>query len=216
MTIELLGDDCMSMVIGCLHDPVSVCSLMATSQRLASLVRSNEASEALLRSSWLTRLQDLRVLEGGVGVGDEGGGEGGVNGNGARLGFPRVTRLLQASHRRAAGMSGDNQDELLVILDGVLQATLRYQGDPSPAPAEHVQELASACGLALASVGVSHLGVGVMSWMVQGLVNEEAGWVQAWSDWGDWCVDSDALLEASVPEHGSTITDAFVQATYGL
>jgi hypothetical protein len=76
MTIELLGDDCMSMVIGFLHDPVSVCSLMATSQRLASLVRSNEASEALLRSSWLTRLQDLRVLEGGVGVGDEGGGEG--------------------------------------------------------------------------------------------------------------------------------------------
>lgn len=216
MTIELLGDDCMSMVIDCLHDPVSLCSLMATSQRQASLVRSNEASEALLRSSWLTRLQDQVDLEGGDGDGDEGGGEGGVNGNGARLGFPRLTRLLQASHRRAAGMSGDHQAKLLVILDCVLTATLRYQGDPSPAPAERVHELASACGLALASVGVSHLEVGVMSWMVQGLENEEADWVEAWSDWGDWCVDSDALLEASVPDHGSTITGAFVRATYGL
>ena len=79
-----------------------------------------------------------------------------------------------------------------------------------------MQELASACGLALASVGVSHLVGGVMSWMVQGLMDEEASWFQAWSDWADGCVDIDALFEASMPEHESTITGAFVRATYGL
>ena len=198
MFLTHLDTDSTSCIIAHL-DPASVYALGATCGQLSSLAHAHRADDPeRFHTHWLAHLQRC------------------IQEDDAACGYPLVTCFLRASHSRAASILGPAQRSLIMTLDQVLKATLRHQGEANPAPAEGVQELASACGLALASVGVSHLVGGVMSWMVQGLMDEEASWFQAWSDWADVCVDIDALFEASMPEHGSTITDAFVRATYGL